>query len=111
MAEHGSSTQAEVADLRFGIFDWIDQNRSLSLADTYEDRLKLLEYADEAEFWCYHLAEHHGTPLGLAWRRRRTCSSRPPPSAPRGCGWGRSSSCCLYTTLCATSRRSASSTT
>jgi alkanesulfonate monooxygenase SsuD/methylene tetrahydromethanopterin reductase-like flavin-dependent oxidoreductase (luciferase family) len=66
MAEQGTPTQAEVADLRFGIFDWIDQNRSSSLADIYEDRLRLLEYADEAGFWCYHLAEHHGTPLGLA---------------------------------------------
>jgi alkanesulfonate monooxygenase SsuD/methylene tetrahydromethanopterin reductase-like flavin-dependent oxidoreductase (luciferase family) len=53
-------------ELSFGIFDWIDRNNHLSLSETYEQRLRMLEYADEAEFWCYHLAEHHGTPLGLA---------------------------------------------
>lgn len=52
--------------LKFGIFDWIDRNASLSLHDTYEQRLRMLEYADEAGFWCYHLAEHHGTPLAVA---------------------------------------------
>ena len=58
----GSSGQA----LKFGIFDWIDHNRGLSLHDTYEQRFRMLEYADEAGIWCYHLAEHHGTPLGMA---------------------------------------------
>jgi alkanesulfonate monooxygenase SsuD/methylene tetrahydromethanopterin reductase-like flavin-dependent oxidoreductase (luciferase family) len=66
MAEGITGTRESSADLRFGIFDWIDRNQELSLAETYEDRLKLLEYADEGGFWCYHLAEHHGTPLGLA---------------------------------------------
>jgi alkanesulfonate monooxygenase SsuD/methylene tetrahydromethanopterin reductase-like flavin-dependent oxidoreductase (luciferase family) len=50
----------------FGIFDWIDYNSGLSLPELYEQRLRMLEYADEAGFWCYHLAEHHGTPLGMA---------------------------------------------
>ncbi len=52
--------------MRFGIFDWIDENRPLPLADIYEQRLRMLEYADGAGFWGYHLAEHHGTPLGMA---------------------------------------------
>ena len=56
----------EQANLRFGIFDWIDENPQLSLAEIYEQRLQMLEYADQAGFWCYHLAEHHGTPLGMA---------------------------------------------
>jgi len=51
-----------VSTLKFGIFDWIDRN-GLELADLYEQRLKLLEYADSAGFFCYHLAEHQGTPL------------------------------------------------
>ncbi len=55
-----------MAELKFGIFDWIDKNSSLSLHDTYEQRLRMLEYADEAGFWCYHMAEHHSTPLGVA---------------------------------------------
>ena len=52
--------------LEVGIFDWIDLNRHLSLGDTYEQRLRMLEVADEAGIWCYHLAEHHGTPLAVA---------------------------------------------
>ena len=49
----------------FGIFDWIDSTGS-ELADLYESRLKLLEFADQAGFYCYHLAEHQATPLGMA---------------------------------------------
>jgi alkanesulfonate monooxygenase SsuD/methylene tetrahydromethanopterin reductase-like flavin-dependent oxidoreductase (luciferase family) len=52
--------------LRVGIFDWIDHNSSLSLAETYEQRLRMLELADEAGIWGYHMAEHHGTPLAVA---------------------------------------------
>lgn len=52
--------------LEFGIFDWIDHNARLSLQETYEQRLRMLELADEAGFWCYHVAEHHGTPLAVA---------------------------------------------
>ena len=51
--------------LNFGIFDWIDSTGS-ELADLYEARLKLLEFADQAGFYCYHLAEHQATPLGMA---------------------------------------------
>jgi alkanesulfonate monooxygenase SsuD/methylene tetrahydromethanopterin reductase-like flavin-dependent oxidoreductase (luciferase family) len=31
----------------------------------YEERLQPLESADRAGFFCYHLAEHHLTPLGM----------------------------------------------
>jgi len=51
--------------LRFGIFDWLDDTRR-SLVETWELRLKMLEYADRAGFFAYHLAEHHGTPLSTA---------------------------------------------
>ena len=51
--------------VRFGIFDWIDANGA-SVADLYEERLKFIEYADSAGFYCYHMAEHQGTPLGMA---------------------------------------------
>ena len=59
----GTGTQS----LQFGIFDWLDRNDPV-LGDTYEQRqrLRLLEAADAAGFYCYHLAEHHGTPLGMA---------------------------------------------
>ena len=53
------------ARLRFGIFDWLDDSRR-GLAETWEQRLKMLEYADHAGFFAYHLAEHHGTPLSTA---------------------------------------------
>src|ERR671937_2422464 len=51
--------------MEFGVFDWIDRD-PLLLADTYEQRLQVVAAADQAGFWCYHLAEHHGTPLGMA---------------------------------------------
>ena len=53
------------AAYEFGLFDWIDQ-REAPIGQIYEERLQLLEYADTAPFVCYHLAEHHQTPLGLA---------------------------------------------
>src|SRR5215831_4412040 len=60
-----SDARAAGSALRFGIFDWIDDSHRPA-AEVYEHRLKLVEYADRAGFWCYHLAEHHGTPLSLA---------------------------------------------
>ena len=52
--------------VRFGIFDWIDQPPGADLAALYDGRLRLLEYADQAGFWGYQLAEHHWTPLCTA---------------------------------------------
>jgi alkanesulfonate monooxygenase SsuD/methylene tetrahydromethanopterin reductase-like flavin-dependent oxidoreductase (luciferase family) len=49
----------------FGLFDWIDRSTA-PLHQLYKDRLQLLEAADAAGFFCYHLAEHHATPLGMA---------------------------------------------
>ena len=51
--------------MKFGIFDHLDI-RDEPLSKTYDERLKLLHLADEAGFHAYHLAEHHGTPLGAA---------------------------------------------
>ena len=48
----------------FGLFDWVDWRR-VPLGQLYEERLRLLEAADAAGFFCYHLAEHHATPLGM----------------------------------------------
>jgi len=61
-------TEASMNDhgrYEFGLFDWIDR-RDAPIGRIYEERLQLLEYADTAPFVCYHLAEHHATPLGLA---------------------------------------------
>jgi alkanesulfonate monooxygenase SsuD/methylene tetrahydromethanopterin reductase-like flavin-dependent oxidoreductase (luciferase family) len=54
-----------MAQTTFGLFDWIDRGDA-PLHQLYEERLQLLEAADAAGFFCYHIAEHHATPLGMA---------------------------------------------
>lgn len=65
MTSFGPNGGSDAAPLKFGMFDWID-NSGADVADIYEQRLKMLELADEAGFYCYHLAEHQLTPLSLA---------------------------------------------
>ena len=55
-----------MANIAFGIFDHIERRRDEPLSQTYEGRLKMLELADAAGFFAYHLAEHHATPLSMA---------------------------------------------
>jgi alkanesulfonate monooxygenase SsuD/methylene tetrahydromethanopterin reductase-like flavin-dependent oxidoreductase (luciferase family) len=50
--------------IKFGIFDWIDRNQ-LALPDLYEQRLRLIECAERSGFYCYHIAEHHASPLNV----------------------------------------------
>lgn len=52
--------------MKFGAFDHIDRGLS-AISDQYEERLQLAE-AYDASGWirAYHMAEHHGTPLGMA---------------------------------------------
>jgi alkanesulfonate monooxygenase SsuD/methylene tetrahydromethanopterin reductase-like flavin-dependent oxidoreductase (luciferase family) len=49
----------------FGIFDHLDHAGG-SLRQQYNDRLEIAAACDEAGFRAYHVAEHHGTPHGLA---------------------------------------------
>lgn len=49
--------------MRFGIFDHVDDS-GLPLAEHLEARLQLAETYDRLGFHAYHVAEHHGTPLG-----------------------------------------------
>lgn len=51
--------------MRFGIFDHLDL-ASNSSAQQFEDRLALMGLYDRHGFHAYHLAEHHGTTLGIA---------------------------------------------
>jgi alkanesulfonate monooxygenase SsuD/methylene tetrahydromethanopterin reductase-like flavin-dependent oxidoreductase (luciferase family) len=51
--------------VKFGVFDHLDRN-DLPLADFYEQRLEFTDLYDRLGFYSYHLAEHHGTPLGMA---------------------------------------------
>src|SRR5437667_11959567 len=60
------SSEGAMANVEFGMFDWIDRRQQGALGQLYEDRLRLLQEADAAGFFCYHLAEHHATPLGMA---------------------------------------------
>src|SRR5262249_24100625 len=58
--------EGSMANVEFGLFDWIDRRQQGALGQLYEDRPRLLQEADTAGFYCYHLAEHHATPLGMA---------------------------------------------
>lgn len=51
--------------MKFGIFDHLDQ-RSEPLRKFYDDRLEYVRAVEAAGFYSYHVAEHHGTPLGMA---------------------------------------------
>lgn len=51
--------------MHFGVMDHADDS-GLPLAEQYENRLRLVEAMDRLGFYSYHVAEHHGTPLGLA---------------------------------------------
>jgi alkanesulfonate monooxygenase SsuD/methylene tetrahydromethanopterin reductase-like flavin-dependent oxidoreductase (luciferase family) len=53
------------AGIRFGVFDHLDKSGA-PLHAVYRQRLELVEAYDRAGFHAYHLAEHHGSPLGLA---------------------------------------------
>ena len=51
--------------MKFGIFDHVDDN-GLELGVLYDNRLRLIEAFDQSGIHCYHLAEHHFTPLGMS---------------------------------------------
>lgn len=51
--------------LTFGVFDHLDRG-SGSLRELYEERLQIVAAYDRAGFHAYHLAEHHGRPVGMA---------------------------------------------
>lgn len=51
--------------MEFGIFDHLDAS-GIPIRRLYEERLTLIERAESLGFTRYHVAEHHGTPLGLA---------------------------------------------
>ena len=62
----GLSTNGHAGmNLEFGIFDHLDRN-DLPLHEFYEQRLRVIEAFDRFNFYAYHVAEHHFTPLGMA---------------------------------------------
>lgn len=52
-------------EIAFGIFDHLER-RDEPLEQIYKGRFELIADADAAGFFCYHIAEHHATPLGMA---------------------------------------------
>ena len=50
--------------MKFGIFDHVDRS-GLKLAELFDKRLEYVAAADAAGFYCYHVAEHHATPLNM----------------------------------------------
>ena len=57
--------QESGAAVTFGLFDWVDSDGVREPGQLYKERLDLLAVAESQGFDIYHLAEHHGTPLGL----------------------------------------------
>ncbi|MDH7794778.1 MULTISPECIES: LLM class flavin-dependent oxidoreductase [unclassified Beijerinckia] len=51
--------------MKFGVFDHVDCS-DVDLATHLENRLRLTEVYDRCGMYGYHVAEHHGTPLGYA---------------------------------------------
>jgi alkanesulfonate monooxygenase SsuD/methylene tetrahydromethanopterin reductase-like flavin-dependent oxidoreductase (luciferase family) len=52
--------------LKFAIFDHLDSNGT-ALGPFLEERLRLLEHIEASGFHAFQLAEHHSTPLGMAF--------------------------------------------
>ncbi|MCX7311181.1 MAG: LLM class flavin-dependent oxidoreductase [Alphaproteobacteria bacterium] len=50
--------------MRFGVFDYIEAG-DIPLDQTYEERLTLIQSLEAADFYGYHLSEHHATPLSM----------------------------------------------
>jgi alkanesulfonate monooxygenase SsuD/methylene tetrahydromethanopterin reductase-like flavin-dependent oxidoreductase (luciferase family) len=51
--------------LKFGVFDHLDRC-GVPLDEFYDQRLAIVDVYEQMGFHSYHVAEHHGTPLGMA---------------------------------------------
>jgi alkanesulfonate monooxygenase SsuD/methylene tetrahydromethanopterin reductase-like flavin-dependent oxidoreductase (luciferase family) len=51
--------------MKFGLFDHVDRSEDRSLARQFDERLDYVAAAERAGFYCYHVAEHHATPLNM----------------------------------------------
>lgn len=49
----------------FGIFDHTERKSGQPIGAVYAERRRLARAADEAGCFCYHVSEHHGTPLSM----------------------------------------------
>jgi alkanesulfonate monooxygenase SsuD/methylene tetrahydromethanopterin reductase-like flavin-dependent oxidoreductase (luciferase family) len=53
-------------ELQFGIWDHFERHPTIPVARQYDERIALVQRAEELGFYGYHVAEHHNTPLDLA---------------------------------------------
>jgi alkanesulfonate monooxygenase SsuD/methylene tetrahydromethanopterin reductase-like flavin-dependent oxidoreductase (luciferase family) len=51
--------------MKYGVMDHVDDS-GRAPRDHFEARLRFVETLDQVGFYSYHVAEHHGTPLGFA---------------------------------------------
>jgi len=51
--------------MKIGLFDHVEDGER-PLAQLYDERLEFAVAAEDAGFYCLHVAEHHATPLNLA---------------------------------------------
>ena len=51
--------------MKYGVMDHVDDS-GRAPQDHFEARLRFVETLDQVGFYSYHVAEHHGTPLGFA---------------------------------------------
>lgn len=51
--------------MRFGIFDNVERRHDVGHTQQYHDRLRLIEMAESAGIYCYHVGEHHNTRLSI----------------------------------------------
>src|ERR1051326_4896386 len=50
--------------MKIGLFDHIEYG-DRPIAQLFDERLSFIQAADDAGFYCLHLAEHHQTPLNM----------------------------------------------
>jgi alkanesulfonate monooxygenase SsuD/methylene tetrahydromethanopterin reductase-like flavin-dependent oxidoreductase (luciferase family) len=52
--------------IEFGIWDHFERRPNLPVEQQYEEKIALLCEAERLGFYCYHVAEHHLSPLDIA---------------------------------------------
>ncbi len=51
--------------MKFGLFDHLERSPDRPLAAQFDERLEFAAAADDAGFYCLHVAEHHSSPLNM----------------------------------------------
>lgn len=51
--------------MKFGLFDHLERSPDRALATQFDERLTFVAAAEDAGFYCLHVAEHHSSPLNM----------------------------------------------